>query len=215
MEHIYRRKDQIMIGIPSKGRLRIHVLEYLADHGMVVQLGTERQLQAEIEGNPHYKVIFAHPKDIPLFLEKKVLDVGFTGMDLIHETQAQVKPIVRTGRGYVKMSLMVPKTQNLYHPFHLLDKTIGTPFPNIARAYFERLQVRVNIHPVQGASEGMPYLGMVDAIVDVVESGESAQENGLKIIANDIFDSECVVIVKGPELQENYRLINEFLRKIY
>lgn len=215
MEHIHRSTDQIVIGVPSKGRLKKHVIEYLAEHGMVVQFKTERQLQAEIKGKPHYKVVFVHPKDIPIFLEKGVLDVGFTGMDLIHETQAKVRPVVKIGRGYVKMSLMVPENQDHYHPFHILDQTVGTPFPNITRAYFDRLQVRVNIQPVRGASEGMPYLGLVDAIVDVVETGESARENGLKIITDNLYDSECVAVVKSPEHQENYKQINEFLRRIY
>jgi len=215
MEHIYRQTDQVTIGIPSKGRLKKHVLQYLQDHGMVVQFKTERQLQGQVDGEPNYKIVLAHPKDIPLLLERGVLDVGFTGMDLIHETQASVRPVVKIGKGYVKMSIMVPDTKEYYHPFHLLDKTIGTPFPNITRAYFDRIQVRVDICPIQGASEGMPYLGIVDAIVDVVETGGSAKENGLKIIADDLFESECVVAVKEPELQDNYKQVNAFLRRVY
>lgn len=215
MEDIYHNADQIVIGIPSKGRLKFHVLKYLADNGMVVKCKTERHLQADIENEPNYKVVFVHPKDIPLLLEKKALDVGFTGMDLVHETRAKVRTVVKIGKGYVKMSIMVPENRNHSHPFHLLDQTVGTPFPNIARTYFDRLKVRVKIHSLQGASEGMPYLGLVDAIVDVVETGVSARENGLKIIADDLFDSECVIVVKEPELQENYKQINKFLRRIY
>jgi ATP phosphoribosyltransferase len=97
----------------------------------------------------------------------------------------------------------------------LLGKVIATPFPNLARAYFQRLKIEASIRHIQGASEGMPFLGIVDAIVDVVETGSSAKENGLKIIADDLFDSECVAAVRKPELQSNYVLINNFLRRLY
>lgn len=215
MEHVYRNVDQIVLGIPSKGRLKTHILEYLAEHGVVVQLKSERQLKGEVAGMPHIKVVFAHPKDIPLFLEKGVLDIGFTGLDLVYETRAKVRPVVKTGRGHMKMSLMVPDDKDQNHPFHLMDKTVGTPFPKIAHAYFAKLKVRVNICPIQGASEVMPYLGLVDGIVDVVETGKSAEENCLKIITDDIFDSECIAIVKDPECKENYKVVNEFLKRIY
>ncbi|MCB1135667.1 MAG: ATP phosphoribosyltransferase [Chlamydiia bacterium] len=214
MEYITRSAEQIILGIPSKGRLKSIVIDYLASHGYPVRT-KERQLQGEVEDQPQYKVVFAHPKDIPIFLDKGVLDVGFTGLDMIHETQSKVRPVIKTGGGYVKMSIMVPETKPHYHPFHLLDQTIGTPFPNITRAYFDQLKVRVNVQPILGASEGMPYLGLVDAIVDVVETGTSARENGLKVVANDLFDSECVVAVKTPEIQENHRIINDFLRSLY
>jgi ATP phosphoribosyltransferase len=156
-----------------------------------------------------------HARDIATLLGKGVIDVGFTGLDLIVDTQVVVRPVVRLDMGKVKVALLVPNTDPSYHPFHLLHKTIATPFPNLAKAYFDHLKIDVKIHPIQGASEGIPYLGIADAIVDVVETGESAAGNGLKIIADDIFVSECIGAVNKPEIQVNYQIINNFLRKIY
>lgn len=215
MIHIEKKKDQIVIAIPSKGRLKEHVLNFLNAKGCPVRLPTGRQLQSTFENNPSHLVVFMHARDIAIMLGKGVIDVGFTGLDLIMDTQVNVKPLVRLGLGKVKLCLLVPDNDNSYHPFHLLHKSIATPFPNITRAYFDRLKVEVNINPIQGASEGIPYLGIADAIVDVVETGASIAENGLKIIANDIFDSECIAAVNKPETQINYKIINDFLRKIY
>jgi len=148
-------------------------------------------------------------------VERGAIDAGFSGLDLIHDTRSKVRPLIRIRRGYVRMALTVPIDSAVSHPFHLMDKVVGTSFPNIAQEYFERLKVRVVIQEIRGASEGMPYLGVVDAIMDVVETGKSLTANRLKIIDDNIFFSECVLMVGKPEFQKNYLLLNQFLRKIY
>lgn len=216
MQFFQRRADQIIIAVPSKGRLRQHVMGYLAKRGFEIDedsLG--RKLQTNVVGMEDHLVALIHPKDIPLFLEKGVVDVGFTGLDLIHETKAMIRPLIRMGIGHVKMALLVPKESNYSHPFHLMGKKVGTPFPSIAKAYFENLKVDCKVQLIQGASEGMPYLGIVDAIVDVVETARSAEENELKVIDDEIFYSECICAVRRPEFQSNYKKVNEFLRRLY
>lgn len=214
-QFIERGKDQIVIALPSKGRLKEKVLTFLQDKGCTVKPPLGRRLQSVLENDPSCLIVFMHPRDIALMLNEGVIDVGFTGLDLIVETDVHIRPVVRLNCGKVKLALLVPQNSICYHPFHLLNKTIATPYPNLAKAYFQRLKIDVTIRPIQGASEGMPYLGIVDAIVDVIESGNSASENALKIIADDLFESECVACVNKPELQSNYPLINQFLRKIY
>jgi ATP phosphoribosyltransferase len=215
MRFIKRKKDQIVIAIPSKGRLKEKVLSFLEDKGLIVVPPSGRQLQSILENAPEHLVVFMHPKDIALMIHEGIIDIGFTGLDLIADTNVKIRPVVRLNSAKVKLALLVPEDSLSYHPFHLLHKSIATPFPNLAKAYFQRLKVDVTIRAIQGASEGLPYLGVVDAIIDIVETGASAAQNGLKIIADDIFDSECVAAVNKPELQSNYQLVNTFLRKIY
>lgn len=216
MEFINKTAHQIVIAIPSKGRIRKHVCDFLTSKGFSVEsadLG--RTLQTHIKDHEHLKVVLIHPKDIPSFLEKGVIDIGFTGLDLLHETGANVRPVCRLGIGKVKMALAVPEASTISHPFHLMNKTIGSPYPIIATKYFEKLKIPVTVQNIRGASEGMPFLGIVDAIVDVVETGSTIKENHLKIIDDDIFESECVCVVNRPEFGANYQLVNNFLRRIY
>lgn len=216
MEFITKKADQLVIAVPSKGRIQKHIAAFLESKGLPVEFeGLGRKLQTHIKGHDNYKVVLMHPKDVPLFIEKEVVDVGFTGYDLLHETGAKIRPLLKLGVGKVKMSISVPATSNYTHPFHLMKKKVGTPFPNLARAYFEKLKIPVTVVPIQGASEGMPFLGIIDAILDVVETGVTGKENHLRVIDDEIFDSECICAVKQPEFNVNYRLINEFLRRIY
>lgn len=215
MQFFEHKPDQIIIAVPSKGRLKQHVTEYLAENGYVFPEEIGRQLQTTLNHDERFQVALLHPKDIPPMVALGRVDVGFSGLDLIYETGANVRSLIRIGRGHVKMALAVPEGREMTHPFHLMDKTVGTSFPNIAKEYFERLKVNVDIRPIQGASEGMPYLGVVDAIMDVVETGSSLKANHLTIIDDNIFASECVLMVSKPEFQKNFVLVNLFLRSLY
>lgn len=202
------------IAVPSKGRLKKKVLDFLESKGYPVKMNTGKLLQSTIEGKEHLQIIYLHAKDIVNMLEEGFIDIGFTGLDLIAEAKSTLRPVVRIGECKVKLCLLVQESRAYDHPFHLMDKTIATPFPNIAKEYFDRLKIPVNIRTILGASEGIPNLGIAEGIVDVVETGTSAKENGLKIIADDIFHSEGVCAVKNPEFQSNYAIINAFLRDI-
>ena len=215
MEFYQRKKGQIIIGVPSKGRLKEHVTNFLNEKGYKLPDDLGRVLQTILNDDEQFKVVFAHPKDIPVLVDKGSIDIGFTGLDLIYETRVNVRPLIRLGLGKVKMALAVPVKKDITHPFHLMHKTVGTSFPNITKEYFDSLKVDVNIEPIRGASEGMPYLGVVDAIVDVVETGKSLVANQLEIIDDEIFDSECVLIVSKPEFQMNHELVHNFVRDLY
>jgi len=215
MEFLRKIPDQVIVALPSKGRLRDVVVQYLHSFGLQVTSGTTRSLQGRIEGFDAAKVVFLHAKDIPVLLAKRTIDLGFTGLDLIHETASAIRPVKRLGVGKVKMGILVPENSPISHPFELMGKTIGTSFHRLAKQYFDQLKIPVHIQPILGASEGLPYLGLVDAIVDVIETGKSAIENKLKIIDDSIFDSECVLCVHTPEMYENYRVVNSFLQRLY
>lgn len=212
---ILKDREKATIAIPSKGRLKEKVLDFLQKKGYSVLPPKGRELWSAIEGKEHLRVIFLHAKDIATFIDEGVVDIGFTGLDCIFETGARVRPVVRLGECKVKVCILVPESSPWYHPFHLLDKVVATPFPNIAKAYFDKLKVKTQIRTILGSSEGIPALQIADAIVDIVETGDSAKDNGLKIIAEDLFDSECVCAVKKPEFQPNYQVIHQFLRDIY
>lgn len=215
MQFFERKSGQIIVAVPSKGRLKAHVTDFLSECGYEFPEDIGRKLQTVLNDDDRFQVAFLHPKDIPPMVALGRVDVGFSGLDLIYETKADVRSLIKIGRGHVRMAIAVPEDKDITHPFHLMNKVVGTSFPNMAKEYFERLKVDVEVRPILGASEGMPYLGVVDAIMDVVETGSSLKANHLTIIDNDIFDSECVLMVARPELQKNYKLVNEFLRSVY
>jgi len=215
MEKLTRSKDKMTIGLPSKGRPKEHVVRYLAERGYAVPADGGRRLQTTFVDKPNHRIAFFHAKDIPVLVAQGHLDAGFTGLDLLHETKAKVRPIIKLNLGKVKMVIAVQKNSAISHPFHLLHRQIATPFPIIAQEYFHTLRVPVTIRPIFGTSEGMAYCSCVDAIIDVSETGKTLEENELKVIADDVFDSELVLIVNKPEHFSNHQLVHDFLRSLY
>ncbi|MEM3389044.1 MAG: ATP phosphoribosyltransferase, partial [Thermoproteota archaeon] len=79
----------------------------------------------------------------------------------------------------------------------------ATEFPNIARSFFQSLNVNAEIISVEGTSETMPNLGLSDCIVSVMSTGTTLLVHGLKVLST-IMDSQAVLIgnrnsLKNPE----------------
>lgn len=213
--HMASFSDSMIVAIPSKGRLKSHVQDFLMHRGFQCVQENERQLQAKLVRPVPCSAVYLHPKDIPVFLEKKFISVGFTGLDILYELQSKMQPVIRLNTAHVKMAILVPEQSTVSHPFHLINRTVASPYQHIARAYFKKMQIPITIHAIQGTSEIIPALGIADAIVDVVETGTSARENGLRIVIDTLFDSECVCVVDHPEWSPHYEKINLFLQAIY
>jgi len=215
MDFIKKTSESVVIGIPSKWRMKDHTYDFLRSKGIDIKETGDRKLQTTL-GDDRFKVCFMHAKDIAIMLENGLIDVWFTGLDIIYETRVKsVRPVIKTGLGKVKLCIAVPNNSSIDHPFKLMDKKIATSFWNITKEYFGSLWVNVDVHNIFWASEWMPYLWLCDAIVDVVETWNSLVANNMQIIRDDLFLSELVVAVNKPELSKNYKVVNEFLRKIY
>jgi ATP phosphoribosyltransferase len=210
-----KNPQTMIIGIPSKGRPKQLVQGFLEQKGHKIPDDQGRKLQMTFINQPDHILAFFHAKDIANLVDQGFIDVGFTGLDLLQETKASVRPVIKLNLGKVKMVVAVRNDSHYTHPYHLMHKKIATPFPQIAKSYFERINVPVSIYPISGSSEGFSAFSIVDAIIDVMETGNTIRENDLRVITEDVFDSEMICIVKKPEFQVNHRLIHKFLRSLY
>ena len=89
MEHINNISSQIIVAIPSKNPLKDRVLSYLESRGCHVQRSSKRILRATIKEEPSCVVVFINPKDIPLYIQNGIADIGFTSQDLLFETNVK------------------------------------------------------------------------------------------------------------------------------
>jgi ATP phosphoribosyltransferase len=131
--------------------------------------------------------------------------VGVTGEDWIAETGAEVVKV--TSLGYskqtdrpVKIVLAVPRESNITDPREMRPGSrISTEFPNLTRTYFESLGVDVRIFLSYGATEAkVPEI--VDAIVDLTETGATLRRNGMEII--DVLLESRTQLIANPEAYE-------------
>lgn len=184
--------DGLRIAVPSKGRLQETGVELLRGAGLRFRVSGRRLFA--VCSDTDTRIIFCNVADIPVLVAEGVVDLGITGSDQVEETGARVVTHHKLGFGRCRMSVAVHKDAPYDTPRALAGKVVGAKFVNLARRYFEERGVAdVHVIPIQGAVEVMVLLGMVDAIVEVVETGNSLVENDLVEI-DTLLEAEAVLI---------------------
>ena len=133
------------------------------------------------------KVKILRPQEIPLYVADGHFDLGISGHDWVTESGADVVevaelPYAKTGTGVVQMVLAVPDDSPIRSAWDIPPGSrISTEFPNVTRAFFERLGIPVDVHYSYGATEAkVPEL--MDALVDLTETGSTLRRNGPRIV---------------------------------
>ena len=190
----------LKIAIPNKGRMSEDIFELLKQAGLNFPSKSERTLSVKTQ-NGLYEIIFVRTKDIPNFVHAGVCDIGFTGQDIVNECELNVEDILALDFGKCTMVVAVKDEENYKSVADLPNGIkVATSFPNVAKKYFAKFGKEVEIAKVEGATEIMPRMGLVDAIVDITSSGSTLRANKLRIIG-EIFDSSAVIIGR-PNLKK-------------
>ena len=189
--------EQLRIAIPNKGRLSEKIYELLSAAGLNFPSKSERTLQVTTRDGK-YSLIFVRTQDIPKFVEDNVADIGFTGFDIVTETQVDVDKIMDLDFGHCDMIVAV-KEEDVYNTAADLPAEIkvATSFPNIAKNYFDKIGKKAKIIEVSGATEITPRLGLSNVIVDITSSGSTLKSNKLKIIDKILSSSAVIIARKG------------------
>lgn len=170
-----------------KGSLERATFQLFEDADLRVRRGSDRDYRGTIEDPRVASVAILRPQEIPTYVEEGLFDVGVTGEDWVAETGADVVKVTaleyskQTDRP-VKVVLAVPRDAGIERPEDMPPGSkISTELPNITRAYFERLGIPVKIFLSYGATEAkVPEI--VDAIVDLTETGSTLRRNGMEIL---------------------------------
>jgi ATP phosphoribosyltransferase len=204
-------KPPLRIAIPSKGRLRERAVELLVHAGLRVR--PEGRRLHSVCSETGIAVIFAHTQDIPALVAEGAVDLGITGSDVVLEKGvANVEEWRRLGFGRCRLSVAVHVDAPYQRAADLGGKRVGTKFTRLAAEFFAREGARgVHMIEIQGAVEAMVPLGLVDAIVEIVETGTSLVENDLRELAK-ILDAETVLI--GTRAPHDTGARDRLLRRI-
>ena len=185
--------EQLKIAIPNKGRLSEKIYALLNNAGLNFPTKSERTLQVTTNDGK-YSLIFVRTQDIPKFVEDEVADIGFTGLDIVTETGANVEKIMDLDFGKCEMVVAVREEDDFNSAKELpTEIKVATSFPNIAKEYFDGIGKKAKIIEVSGATEITPRLGLSNVVVDITSSGATLKSNKLKII-DKILKSSAVII---------------------
>ena len=172
----------LRLGIP-KGSLESATVDLFARAGWRISIN-DRSYFPTID-DPTIEVVLFRAQEMSRYVEENVVDVGLTGSDWIRENNSDVHEVTElvyskaTSRP-AKWVLAVPQESAVQKPEDLADGVIATELVRVTRQYFEDRKIPVKVEFSWGATEVKARL--LDAIVDITETGSSIRANNLRII---------------------------------
>jgi len=171
-----------------KGSLEAQTLRLFEEADLRVRRGSDRDYHGTIDDDRIERVSILRPQEIPLYVQDGLFDLGITGQDWIAETGADLDVLTtltyaKTGTGHgTKVVLAVPNEHPANSAKEIPPGTrISTEFVELTKKAFADLGIDVKVSWSFGATEAkVPEI--VDAIVDVTETGSTLRAHGMKII---------------------------------
>ncbi|WP_395105967.1 ATP phosphoribosyltransferase [Actinomadura sp. SCN-SB] len=170
-----------------KGSLEKATMQLFDAADLTVRRASDRDYRAQIDDPRIDRVRVLRPQEIPTYLEQGLFDLGITGRDWITETEADVVSLgeleySKATSNPVRVIMAVPDDAPWRTVSDLPEGVrISTEFPAMTRRYLDRHGVKATVVPSYGATEAK-VPDIVDAIVDLTETGSSLRKNGLRIL---------------------------------
>lgn len=196
---------KMKLGLP-KGSLQEATFALFKKAGFNISAGS-RSYFPSID-DPELDPILIRAQEIPRYVEEGVLDAGLSGKDWILENNASVVEVAnlvyaKRGMSPVKWVLAVPESSKIKKVTDLRGKRIATEVVNITKKYLKKNKVKAEVEFSWGATEvKVPQL--VDAIVELTETGASLRANKLRIV-DVVSESTTRLIVNKKSWQNPWK----------
>lgn len=175
---------KIKLGIP-KGSLQESTLKMFEKAGFKISVD-ERSYFPSVDDD-EIEIVMLRAQEISKYVEGGVLDCGITGRDWILENSSDVKEIAdlvyaKRGLRRVKWVIAVPEASKIKSIKDLAGKRIATELVNVTSKCLKKNKVDADVEFSWGATEAKIGAGLVDAIVELTETGSSLKANKLRIV---------------------------------
>jgi len=185
------------LGVP-KGSLQDSTVELFRKAGWKVQV-SDRSYFPTIDDET-IRCSLVRAQEMARYIEDGTLDAGITGKDWILENDSTVQVVCdlvysKASFRPTRWVLVVPEDSPVERPEDLAGKRIATELVNYTRRYFESIKTPVEVEFSWGATEAKAAGGLVDAIVEVTETGSTIRANRLRIV--------CELFQSNPQLIAN------------
>ena len=198
----------MLIALP-KGRLLPEIKKLFSKIEIDFDENSRKLIIESSEEN--IKIAILRTWDIPKFVNYGVADLGVVGKDILFETDLENNyyEILDLKIGICRMSLAsldskLPKNKKI---------KVATKYPSFAKDFFSKLSKDIDIVILKGAIEIAPILGLSDCIVDLVQTGKTLKENGLKEL-DLISNISSKLIVNKSSFKSNNKTIKNLLEKL-
>ncbi len=158
-----------------------------------------------------FTFLLVRNQDVPVYVLHQAADMGVVGLDVLEEKELDLVDLLDLKMGKCKVCVGMKNDDEL-NPDKPSIK-VATKMENIARKHFSNKAMAAEIIKLYGSIELAPLVGMCDAIVDIVETGTTMKQNGLKVVET-IMDSSAHLIANKNSFISKKREILSLYQKI-
>lgn len=201
----------LTVALP-KGRIAdetLEIFERTFDKKFVFE---DRKLILESDG---FRFLLVRNQDVPAYVLNQAADIGVVGLDVLEEKEVDIIKLLDLGIGKCKVCIGMRNEDFL--DLTLPEIKVATKMENITKKYFASKAMSVKVIKLYGSIELAPIVGLCDAIVDIVETGTTMKQNGLKVVETIMESSAYLIANKNSYIADKeevltlYKKINDII----
>ncbi|HLQ52333.1 MAG TPA: ATP phosphoribosyltransferase [Terriglobales bacterium] len=196
----------LKFGIP-KGSLEAQTLELMRKSGWRISVGDRSYIPRVDDSSLSCRLL--RPQEMPRYIADGTLDAGITGSDWIVENGADLVEVEsfiysKTSLQPTRWVLCVPEHSPVRRLEDLDGKRVATEMVAYTRRVFAERKVKVDVEFSWGVTEAKAADGLVDAVVEVTETGASLRANGLRIV-EELLTSTPVLVANRHSWADEWK----------
>lgn len=200
----------IQIALPNKGALSEESIELVRAAGYRCRRSRGDLMARDVENDVEF--YFLRPRDIAVYVNDGILELGITGRDLVADGDVPLEELLPLGFGHARFSYAAPRESSLTVD-DLGGLRIATSYPNLVRRDLERRGVEAQVVQLDGAVEISVALGVADVVADVVQTGQTLEQAGLRVIGEPVLESEAILVARNAAMAANGQ-VRRFIERI-
>jgi ATP phosphoribosyltransferase len=163
-----------------------------------------------------FRFLLVRNQDVPTYVAHQAADIGVVGLDVIEEQGLDIVRLLDLGIGKCRVCVGIREEDEL--DWSRPQMKVASKMVNITRNYFSRKAMGVEVIKLYGSIELAPLVGLADAIVDIVETGTTMKENGLKVAETIMHSSAHLIankhsfLAKKSEIMTLYSQMEKVVR---
>ncbi len=197
---------KLKLGLP-KGSLQQATIKVFERAGFKVYV-SERSYLPSID-DEEISPVLLRAQEMSRYVEEEALDCGITGADWVLENGSKVTSLAelvyaKQSAVKVRWVLAVPEKSNIHSVKDLEGKRIATEVVNVTKNYLKKNKVKAQVEFSWGATEVKVADGLVDAVVEITETGSSLRAHKLRIV-DTICESTTQFIANKKALADPWK----------
>lgn len=185
----------LSVALPNKGALATDSAEIFREAGYTLRSDTKELSFFDSANDVEF--FYLRPRDIATYVSSSQIDLGITGRDLLLDSGkgSDEKLELDFGHSEFRMASSVEKVDSgEVSEEQINGKRIATSYPGLVGDFLKRNRIQAEVVTLDGAVEGAIKLGVADLIVDVVATGNTIKQAGLKVFGPTILKSQAILI---------------------